>query len=294
MKICKIIFSTNRLEFLIPTLTSCSENIDWGDHEVDGLFIDDMPKDRNDDQITELANIHGYNNVILHKENKGLGYTWHESYEWLKDKGYDYILHQEDDLIVKGPIKIDNFIDAMTHKSVYAIHLKYQDDWYWKDKVIEYDWLKDNPNFNYNFNIELSNNINKHYNKPPIKDDNDFHIMFDTSFSFYQSNLILESYKLAVADGRGLNNDNWIAEGTFGRYVRNIIKTNKMGLIIVDKDNKELLEHIGEWSWGHRSTLKSIINGHNNEYQKTKMKQMLNNHYEKINSRTWSKWTSSD
>ena len=91
MKICKIIFSTNRLEFLIPTLTSCSENIDWGDHEVDGLFIDDMPKDRNDDQITELANIHGYNNVILHKENKGLGYTWHESYEWLKDKGYDLV-----------------------------------------------------------------------------------------------------------------------------------------------------------------------------------------------------------
>ena len=49
MKICRVIFSTNRPEFLIPTLESHQKYIDFGDHEVYGIFIDDYPKDRNDE-----------------------------------------------------------------------------------------------------------------------------------------------------------------------------------------------------------------------------------------------------
>ena len=102
MKICKIIWSTNRLEYLIPTLETARKYVDWGDHEVDGIFIDDMPTDRDDELIETIAKSHGYNNVILHKENKGLPLVWEECYDIIKSLGkeYDYIFHQEDDLVM--------------------------------------------------------------------------------------------------------------------------------------------------------------------------------------------------
>jgi GT2 family glycosyltransferase len=72
MKICRVIFSTNRPEFLIPTLESHQKYIDFGDHEVYGIFIDDYPKDRDDKLIVELAKKYGFNEAVLHPENLGL------------------------------------------------------------------------------------------------------------------------------------------------------------------------------------------------------------------------------
>ena len=63
MKICRVIFSTNRPEFLIPTLESHQKYIDFGDHEVYGIFIDDYPKDRNDKLIIDLAKKSGFNEI---------------------------------------------------------------------------------------------------------------------------------------------------------------------------------------------------------------------------------------
>ena len=113
MKICKLMFSVNRLEYLIPTLESTDKFIDWGDHEVDGIFIDDMPTDRDDEKVFNLAYKYGYNNIVLHEENQGAAGTWRASYELLKDKGYDFVFMQEDDIIINQPIKIDNMIEYL-------------------------------------------------------------------------------------------------------------------------------------------------------------------------------------
>jgi len=118
MKICKLMFSVNRLEYLIPTLESTDKYIDWGDHEVDGIFIDDMPTDRNDKEIFNLACKYGYNNIILHEKNQGAAGTWKASYELLKDKGYDFVFMQEDDIIINQPIKIDDMIEYL-NKNAY-------------------------------------------------------------------------------------------------------------------------------------------------------------------------------
>ena len=42
MKVCKIIWSTNRLEYLIPTLKSQRDLLDFTGCQVEGIFIDDM------------------------------------------------------------------------------------------------------------------------------------------------------------------------------------------------------------------------------------------------------------
>ena len=55
MKVCKVIWSTNRLEYLIPTLKSQRDMLDFSGCQVEGIFIDDMPKGRHDGTMFELA-----------------------------------------------------------------------------------------------------------------------------------------------------------------------------------------------------------------------------------------------
>ena len=167
MKICKIIWSTNRLEYLIPTLESSSKFINWGNHEVDGIFIDDMPTDRDDDLIRSLAESHGYNHVILHKENKGITYTWEESYSILTNlkKDYDFIWHQEDDLIINAPINIDDLIEYTYYdKECIQVALAYQMNWYWPQEANEVS-----------------------VNKTPMKRWNDFYTFNSNHFKKYLS-----------------------------------------------------------------------------------------------------------
>ena len=140
MKICKIIWSTNRLEYLIPTLESSSKFINWGDHEVYGIFIDDMPTDRNDNFLMDLAKSHGYNYIKLQKENLGLANSWEESYSILTnlEKDYDFIWHQEDDVIINAPINIDDLIEyTYYNKECIQVALAIQMNWYFPQEANE-------------------------------------------------------------------------------------------------------------------------------------------------------------
>ena len=96
-KICQVIFSTNRLDYLIPTLKS-QANLNFYGCEVHKIFIDDYPKTRNDLLITELVKLYGYDEIILHEKNEGLSVTWSQFWDLIKDRDYDYIWHQEDDV----------------------------------------------------------------------------------------------------------------------------------------------------------------------------------------------------
>ena len=97
MKICQVIFSTNRLEYLTKTLQG-QKNLDFSDHQVDKIFFDDYPKDRNDSLVKQLVNLYGYEEIYLHKENIGLSATWTEFFNLIKSRYYDHIWHQEDDV----------------------------------------------------------------------------------------------------------------------------------------------------------------------------------------------------
>lgn len=135
-KICKIIFSTNRIEYLTKTLES-QKHIDFGDHEVEGIFFDDYPKGRNDKLITTLVKSYGYNEVILHQENKGLSVTWSECWNLIKNRNYDYIWHQEDDVEIIRTIPIEDLIVILEgDKDLCQITLQRQ-PWYFTEKPSE-------------------------------------------------------------------------------------------------------------------------------------------------------------
>lgn len=151
MRICKAIFSTNRLEYLIPTLESFHKNLDFGNHEVDGIFIDDWPTGRNDGFIEALAKKYGYNRVVLHQENMGLTSTWQHLNELLAEKEYDYIWHQEDDVELLHPVKLDDMLRLIqTDEFMCQVSLR-RSSWY--DSEI-YNPIEDSDilfeNFRYN------------------------------------------------------------------------------------------------------------------------------------------------
>ena len=84
MKICRVVFSTNRLEFLKPTLESHDKMIDFGSNQVHSILIDDYPNGRDNQVMLDLAKKHNFNQLVLHSENKGITLTWSELWDHLE------------------------------------------------------------------------------------------------------------------------------------------------------------------------------------------------------------------
>ena len=130
MKICRLIFSTNRLQYLVRTLDSFRK-LDFGDHEVHSIFIDDYPKNRDNEFITTIAKHYGYDQIILHEENMGLTATWAQANKLMGEHGFDYIWHQEDDVELLYPLHIDSCIRLLQQdSSLSQVTLKRQ-PWYY-------------------------------------------------------------------------------------------------------------------------------------------------------------------
>jgi hypothetical protein len=136
-KICQVIFSTNRLDYLIPTLKAQS-NLNFYGCEVHKIFIDDYPKTRNNSLITELVKLYGYNEIILHEENKGLSVTWSEFWDLIKDRDYDYIWHQEDDVEILEPVLITDLIELLHHDPQLSQVQLARQAWYHSETDPEY------------------------------------------------------------------------------------------------------------------------------------------------------------
>lgn len=130
MKVCKVIWSTNRLEYLIPTLKSQRDMLDFSGCEVHGIFIDDMPKGRHDGTIFELAKMFGYNEVILHQENHGIVRNWNDTFAMLAERDYDYVYHSEDDVIINQPIPILDLIQILHDNKHYSQVCLSRQKWY--------------------------------------------------------------------------------------------------------------------------------------------------------------------
>jgi hypothetical protein len=111
-RVCQVVFSTNRLEYLIPTL-QCQANLNFYGCEVHRIFIDDYPRTRNDPMITELVKLFGYDEIILHEQNLGLSVTWSQFWDLIKDRDYDYVFHMEDDVLIQQPVLITDLIELL-------------------------------------------------------------------------------------------------------------------------------------------------------------------------------------
>jgi GT2 family glycosyltransferase len=132
MKILHVIFSCNRLQYLTKTLDSL-ENLDYGSHEVTRLIVDDYPRTRNDSIFQLLAKTHK-TLLWMNTENKGLSVTWSDFFEWLKTQDYDYILHQEDDVILKRRIRIDDMIECLESSPKIASVVLQRQPWYFHEQ----------------------------------------------------------------------------------------------------------------------------------------------------------------
>jgi UV damage endonuclease UvdE len=105
----------------MPTLESL-KNLDYGNHTVDKLIIDDYPRNRNPAIFDLISKVYGFN-LQFNETNLGLSVNWSAFFEWLKTQDYDYILHQEDDVLLTSPIRIDDLITILEWNQANGITL---------------------------------------------------------------------------------------------------------------------------------------------------------------------------
>jgi GT2 family glycosyltransferase len=220
MKICQVIFSTNRLEYLIPTLRS-QRNLNFFGCEVHKIFIDDFPKTRNDMMITELVKLFGYEEIILHEENKGLSVTWSEFWDLIKDRDYDYVYHQEDDVVLLEPVLITDLVEILERdSSISQVHLARQ-AWY--------------P-----------------HEKDPVAEDSDIiykNYRYQKSGTIFSPMASLYSIDKTRIDYRQFHNYN-LNEGLVGNVLYN--QHQQMSAGVKNYYGKNIINHIGNWFVGKR------------------------------------------
>jgi len=129
MKLAQVLFSTNRPEYLSRTLES-QKFLDFTGCTVTKFFFDDFPLGRDDSQITSLATDHGYTNVRLHEKNEGIGLTWREFWNLIRDDNYSYIWSQEDDVIILEPVIIKELIDFLNAVPAASQCVLKRQNWY--------------------------------------------------------------------------------------------------------------------------------------------------------------------
>ena len=222
MKICRVVFSTNRLEFLKPTLESHDKMIDFGSNQVHSILIDDYPNGRDNQVMLDLAKKHNFNQLVLHSENKGITLTWSELWDHLATQDYDYIWHHEDDVVFHKPVSIDLLIEFLqTNKDYCQVNLK-RNPWY----DFEYDKpiVTDQDGFFHQYRVDTRNDY------------------FWSMASLYPSWITKEPIKQHEKCNLG--------EYPIMKYLRE--KYNmKMG-ILKGIDGSHLVEHIGIYSQGKR------------------------------------------
>lgn len=219
MKILHVIFSCNRLQYLTKTLDSL-ENLNYGDHEVTRLIVDDYPRTRNDSIFQLLAKTHK-TLLWLNTVNKSLSVTWSDFFEWLKTQDYDYILHQEDDVVLTRPIHVDDMIAVLESNEKIASVVLQRQPWYFHEEPCKIEET-DTPfqNFYYSKNTKT----------------------FPIIFSLYRKSIV--NYPFREYWGFNIN------EGmimVFLDFFHQMFSAQLKG-----PNGENLIEHIGEESTGKR------------------------------------------
>jgi hypothetical protein len=220
-KVCEIVFSCNRIEYLKKTLEN-EKLINFDGLEVHKILIDDYPINRNDEEIKLLARTYGFNEIILHDENLGISKTWQEFFDLIKHRNFDYILHHEDDVELTEEVKISNLIDILeSNPSLYQIQLK-RNNWY--PHETDTDFKKDSDVIINNYRLE--------------KNDTYFWMLFSLYPAWISREPILKE------------TGNNPAEGVLSHYLKT--KYNLTGGILKKLNGDILVNHFGEYTKGKR------------------------------------------
>lgn len=220
MKICQVVFSTNRLEYLIPTLKA-QQNLNFYGCEVHKIFIDDYPKTRNNQMITELVKLFGYDEIILHEENKGLSVTWSEFWELIKDRDYDYVFHQEDDVLVLEPVLITDLIEILKNDATLS-------------------------------QVQLARQAWYHNETDPIPEDNDIiykNFRYQTKGTIFSPMASLYSMDRVRTNYRDVYDFN-LNEGMIGHVLYE--KHQLLSASVKNYYGRNIIKHIGNWFVGKR------------------------------------------
>lgn len=219
-KLCQIIFSTNRLEYLIPNLKS-QHLLNFYNCDVHRIFIDDYPRTRNNLLIKALVEFYGFDEIILHENNQGLSATWNEFWNLIKDRDYDYVFHQEDDIEILEPVLITDLIEILE-----------------KDPTISQVTLSRQAWYNNETDPEPSDNDILYKNFRYQKNS----VIFSPMASLY-------NHKITKIDFARFYNHN-INEGLIGKALH-----ENFGMVSANVKNfhgRKIINHIGEWFTGKR------------------------------------------
>jgi len=221
MKICHVIFSTNRLEYLERTLDSLKK-LDYSGLIVDKIIIDDYPQTRNDKQFLQFISKYKFDEVILNKHNLGITKNWQNLFDIVNNNYYDFILHQEDDVELLFDIKLKDMADLLnSNKNLRQVQLK-RNNWYHTETEI-IGPKSDDVIFS-NFRYE----IHKKY----------FWMMFSLYHSWICRENILEETK------------QFPSEISLGNFLFN--KYNLYTALLKTKEGANYINHFGEYSQGTR------------------------------------------
>lgn len=219
MKILHVVFSCNRIKYLTQTLNSWC-NLDYDGHEVTRLIVDDYPRTRNDAIFELLGKVH---NTLLWKNpnNLGLSVTWSNFFNWVKTQDYDYILHQEDDVILKGKTRLNDMIECLETDPKMASVVLQRQSWYFHETPCKLE--PDDVAFK---NYYYSKNIKT----------------FPIIFSLYRKNIV--DYPFQEYWGFNLN------EGMIMVYLNQ--QHSMYSASLKGFNGQNLIDHIGEESTGKR------------------------------------------
>lgn len=134
MKICVLMFTDGRNDYLERMLESFSENVIFPeDAELKIILHDDMPEKRDTKHLKKLAEKYNISDLMLAQKNGGINESVMRA--WRKvPKDTDFIWHQENDFIFKKKVYIDTFIRVLKNPKIYQVACLRQA---WYDNEIE-------------------------------------------------------------------------------------------------------------------------------------------------------------
>lgn len=221
MKICHVVFSSNRLEYLKKTLDSNS-NLDYCGIDVEKILIDDYPINRNDNDLKVIAEKYKINKLLLNKENLGITKNWQQLFDIVNNYNYDYILHQEDDIELTEKIELKLLIEILEeNKNLRQVQLK-RNNWYENETEIVGP-KKDDVIFR-SYRYELSNKY------------------FWMMFSLYPSWICRES----IFQSTGY----YPSESSISEYLNK--NYNLYTALLKNNKGDAIINHFGEYSQGRR------------------------------------------
>jgi hypothetical protein len=218
-KICHIIMSCNRPEYLDKTLQSL-ENIDFGDYEVYRILVDDFPDGRDEKWFMQMAQAYNVDRLILNGENKGLSKVWSDLWDMIKDMDFDYVLHQEDDVIVNEKFSLKTWLSILEQKEKVCSAVLTRQKWYPREEETQ---AMDTDIVINNYRIEYRNKV------------------FSPMMSLYRHSLTREG----IREKAGYN----LNEGMIMHHLRN---RGQKCAYIKTSQGKNMVTHIGDWFHGKR------------------------------------------